>query len=312
MTGQQASTENIVKCATDIISEVRESWNYSECFAVPPSMEWPREIRDAAAVQRRAKIFKHSFFDVARQSREAIRIWAAQEAVVTGTFSQLLMVAASQLKNVHQRALLLEVAVGEHGENTQEGARQSHPWLLHLLCESLDLTPTEVVPLEPTVKFLQVLADSTADPLRALGAFGVGNELMLIPEYTAVKTCFEQCYPEAAYREFLMANIEEDTEHVRIVERLAASLMATGADPAQYIIGAEMGVGARVKYYDELVELIGIQLFPSLEQDVNERKSPSHRNERRGRPPRTTVGGGPAGLKSYGPPHRIGALGGTI
>jgi hypothetical protein len=246
----------VVKCAADIVNVVQQSWDYNECFTIPPRTEWPSEISEAAAVQRRAKIFKHPFFEVARHSRAAIRTWAAQEAVVTGTFSQLLMIVASQLRNVHQRALLLEVAVGEHGPGSDDGAERSHPWLLHLLCESLSLRPADVVPLPPTLKFLQVLADSTVDSLRALGAFGVGNELMLIPEYTAVKMCFEQCYPEAAYRDFLMANIEEDTEHVRIVERLAVSLMATGADPAEYVIGAELGVNARVTYYDELVEYL--------------------------------------------------------
>ena len=251
-------SQRVVGCADDIIRGVENGWDYAECFTIPPKAETrPPEIKEASDVQRRAKIFKHEFFTIARRSRQAIRVWAAQEAVVTGTFSQLLMLVASQLRNVHQRSLLLEVGVGEHGQSSGDnGALRSHPWLLHLLCESLDLKPSDVQPLPPTVKFLQALADSTSDVLRALGAFGVGNELMLIPEYTAVKKCFEQCYPEAAYLDFLSANIEEDTEHVRIVERLAASLMATGSDPREYVIGAELGVGARVTYYDEIIDYV--------------------------------------------------------
>jgi hypothetical protein len=242
-----------------IIQPIEDHWDYARYFEPVTATLKHEAIGQANAYQQAAAIERHEFFAAGRASRSALRIWASQEAVVTGPFSQLLLLVAARIGNVHLRAGLVEVIRGEHNNIRGGTARHSHPWLLHQLCLSLGLNPLDVVPIPATLQFLRQLYGSTTSLLRALGAFGVGNERMLIPEYSAIRDCFEVCYPEAAYQGFLDANITEDTEHSAIMENVANALIALGANSEDYVQGAIQGVDARIAYYDELLGFVSHQ-----------------------------------------------------
>jgi len=236
-----------------IVNDIANVWHYDDWFLPHDKFSDSGVFDQANQIQEQAGIERHRFFDMARVERDALKLWASQEAVVTGPFSQFLLLVASQLENVHLRAQFLEVATGEHNRLKKSQAPNSHPWLLHRLCSSMGINGADVSPAHATIEFLTALASATSNTMRALGALGVGNERMLIPEYTAVKVCFEHCYPEADYRGFLMANIAEDAEHTRIIENVARMLARQGHDENEYLIGAQLGVEARVLYYDNLL-----------------------------------------------------------
>jgi hypothetical protein len=239
-----------------VVRHIEDSWDYKGYFDSHAPHDPHAAILQANTYQEAAAIENHPFFEVASQDREALRLWTSQEAIVTGPFSQLLLLAAARIDNVHLRAGLIEVIRGEHNNLKDGVAQSSHPWLLHKLCLSVGLTGVDVKPLPATLRFLQALSDAMNTMLGSLGALGVGNERMLIPEYSAVRSCFENIYPDADYKGFLSANITEDTEHSAIIEKVANTLIATGADPQQYVVGAMKGVDARVAYYDDLVSII--------------------------------------------------------
>jgi hypothetical protein len=239
-----------------VVKHVQEDWSYPSYFEPFSASDLPDAVIRANEYQEAASIQDHRFFQIALVSRDALRLWASQEAVITGPFSQLLLLVAARIDNVHLRAGLVEVIRGEHNNPGNQVARHSHPWLLHKLCTSLGLGASDVRPLPATLRFLQVLSDTTDTLLSALGALGVGNERILIPEYSAVRSCFNACYPEADYKGFLEANISEDTEHSAIIQRIASALITSGANPQNYVDGAKQAVDARVAYYDELVSII--------------------------------------------------------
>jgi hypothetical protein len=116
--------------------------------------------------------------------------------------------------------------------------------------------PTESVkPFPETERFLAHLyAECCSETIRGVGAIGIGNEALLVPEYTAVRAAFETSWPEADHRPFLNANIEEDTEHALLMAEIAAVLIADGADPQAYLSAAKEAVASRISYYDRLLE----------------------------------------------------------
>lgn len=213
-------------------------------------------VDEAEAIERHAKIEGHPFFAVAKQQRGALLLWASQEAIVTNPFSQILFQVLANIKNVHVRSILLPVAVGEHSALSKGIAERSHPWLIWRLCRSLGLTEAQIKPTPAVIEFIRVLASVTDEPMRALGALGIGNEQMLLAEYRAVESCFDVMFPEADYKAFLHANIGEDEVHTKLIGTAATALAMLGFDPQHFIAGAELGVDARVKYYDSLLDEI--------------------------------------------------------
>jgi pyrroloquinoline quinone (PQQ) biosynthesis protein C len=234
-------------------------WIFGEYFDPSTKTTLHPVIELANRYQTEAHVECHPFFQLARRNRNALRIWAAQEAVVTNTFSQLLLFVSSQIRNVHLRAEFMEVISGEHHSLKGSTAVNSHPWLLRRLCLSIGLKVEEIMPLPCTTKFLKVLSDSTDNLLTALGALAVGNERMLVPEYTAVKACFAAAWPESAYYGFLDANICEDVAHAQIAESVASSLIRSDEDAECFYRGAAAGVDARIAYYDELQEYVELE-----------------------------------------------------
>lgn len=239
--------------AQQLVVDTLDPWDYTRHFLPAAVALVPPVFAEANALLDEAQIERHPFFAFAREQRRALRIWVGQEAVVTGPFSQLLLLVAAQMENVHVRAAFMAVIDGEHGPLRDGVAFRAHPWLLHGLCESMMLSIEERTPLPPTREFLRVLAGATGNATYALGLFGVGNERMLIPEYGAIQACFDNCYADADYARFLRANIMEDAEHSRIIEAVALSLVEAGANPDAYLLGARAGVQARVAYYDALM-----------------------------------------------------------
>lgn len=192
------------------------------------------------------------FFQLARTSKLALELWVTQELVMTNAFSQLVLRAASEIKNVHLRAVLCEVATGEHGRVRRGIARRSHPWLLNELRESIDLDMRRVMPIGATATFLRALEETTSNPLEAIAAIGVGNERLIVPEYESVKECFALVWPEALHEPFLNANIDEDVVHARLCYEAASRLIAAGADPDDFDRAARSSIDNRLLYFAEL------------------------------------------------------------
>lgn len=216
-----------------------------------------RSFVDAAnKIEREAKIEDHPFFANAKNSREAMILWTGQEAIVTNPFSQILFQLIGNVKNVHVRSILMPVLGGEHSRVRAGTANESHPWLLWKLCRSLKIEAIDIRPTQAIIDFITVLSASTENPMYGLGVLGIGNELMLLAEYTAVEACFDSACPEADYKSFLRANIAEDEVHSRLIGDAAASLANLGFDSNDFLRGAKDGVQARVSYYDSLLNEI--------------------------------------------------------
>ena len=246
--------DEVALAGESIVSSLVANWDYARHFD-PPSFHNRRPfVDDANQVVDRARVDKHEFFKIALEDPEALKLWVSQECIVTGPFSQFLLLLGSQIENVHLRGAFMEVASGEHNGLKDGIAAHSHPWLLHRLSVSVGLVSDQIQPLPFTISFLRTLASQLGNVMTGLGAIGVGNERLLISEYSAVKECFQASLPSADYRAFLMANIAEDTGHASIMEELALQIALDESDERNYVCGAEVGVEARLKYYDELVE----------------------------------------------------------
>ncbi len=213
-------------------------------------------VEVASKIERDAKIENHPFFATAKNSRDAMILWTSQEAIVTNPFSQILFQLMSNVKNVHVRSILIPVVGGEHSKVKAGTATKSHPWLIWKLCRSLNIEAKDIKPTHAIIDFIKVLSDAAENPMYGLGVLGIGNELMLLAEYRAVESCFDVACPEADYRDFLHANIEEDEAHSRLIGDAAASLAALGFDSNDFLRGAKDGVQARVSYYDSLLNEI--------------------------------------------------------
>lgn len=207
----------------------------------------------ANKIERDAKIENHAFFKQAKNSRDAMILWTSQEAIVTNPFSQILFQLISNVKNVHVRSILMPVVHGEHSTVKKGTATKSHPWLIWKLCSSLGITANDIKPTKAIVNFIKVLADSAENPMYGLGVLGIGNELMLLAEYSAVESCFDSACPDADYKDFLHANIGEDEVHSRLIGDAAAALASLGFNKQDFLDGAKVGVDARLAYYDSLL-----------------------------------------------------------
>ena len=135
--------------------------------------------------------------------------------------------------------------------------------LLHRLLLSVGLSVDRSHPIKPTIDFLRRLEEASTSVVAAVGALGVGNERLLLVEYEAVKSVFASALPDALFRSFLTANIAEDDEHSLIAEQVAARLVSLGASVEEYRRGAEAGVTARLRYYDELSAFYETDGLPS-------------------------------------------------
>ncbi|MET9959142.1 iron-containing redox enzyme family protein [Streptomyces sp. NPDC006326] len=246
--------------STELADRLVESnfvqWQYGARFLPAESVPLHPVVEEAAGLVPGTGVERHPFFDLAADSRPALEFWVSQELFVTGVFAQLLGLTSSALVNVHQRARFNLVLQGEHGGVKDGVARASHPWLLHKLAHSMGIEPDSVTPAEPTYAFLRDLASAMSSPVAALGALGVGNEQMLVPEYGAVKRAFESAAPEVDHGDFLNANIYEDTEHSALIAHIASELIAQDPSLAQdYLTAARSSVSARMRYYDRLADL---------------------------------------------------------
>lgn len=231
-------------------------FDYAEWFE-PPPLEKPHPvIAEAEQYVIASRIEAHEFFKVAAASRHSLCVWVTQELIVTGPLALCMLHVASMLPNVHLRSRMTHVAWGEHSTLRDGIARRAHPWLLHQLRESMGIPRRDVQPLPMTDDFLRDLRSKCEDPLQGVAAIGVGNERLILPEYTAVKAAFAAGFPSCVYEPFLDANISEDVQHARLMQDLAAGLIAQGRDPLSYLEAARLSVDARITYYDRLLEWI--------------------------------------------------------
>ncbi len=245
----------IRQAATELVGHVSTGWRASDYFdPLAPHLAPQPAILSARSVADDSGIGEHPFFAVAAAEPDLLLLWTGQEAVVTGAFSQMLLLLASNIQNVHLRTLFLPVLMGEHQRLINGVARNSHPWLLYKLCGSVGLDIERVRPVPATIDFLNQVAETFDSTASALGALGVGSERLLLTEYTAIQECFRACLPGADYLPFLRANIEDDEMHSRIVEEVAAVLAVNGEADA-YLRGSRVGVQARLRYYDDILAL---------------------------------------------------------
>lgn len=236
-------------------------WTFADYFEPPNFVDQPEldlTIKTARAYLASAAIDRHPFFQKALGNIDALALWAAQESVITNHFSQTLFAMMALIKNVHLRSVLLPVVAGEHSALKKGRAVGSHPHLLAKLVVDIGISPDAVRPSPPTIRFGEVLTDSLQSLPRALGCLGIGNEAMLIPEYTAVEKLFSELYPRELYRPFLRANIEEDHTHSTLMDLAAVAIFRSQAERDDFLTGARAGVDARVRYYDELITVAGI------------------------------------------------------
>jgi hypothetical protein len=238
-----------------------EKWVFADYFDpahVPLSVEDNRMVRAAHAYLASARIGDHPFFLSARGNPAALAVWSSQECVITNHFSQTLFALIAMVGNVHVRSILLPVVAGEHSPIKNGLAVGSHPHLLAKLLEDIGIKSGNVKPLPFTVHFAEALTNSLQSTIFGLGFLGIGNEAMLIPEYTAVEGLFSLLYSRDLYRPFLRANIEEDRTHASIMESVAIALCRGSYDEYLFLRGAEAGVDARIRYYDDLLAYLEI------------------------------------------------------
>lgn len=241
----------------EILSEdAGKQWSYSDWFEPSSASDAHQVIALGEEYVEQVAIENHEFFVLASHSVEALKIWVGQELVVTGPTAKLMLRLASMIDNVHLRSRMAAVAWGEHSIPKNGIARRAHPWLLHRLGISLGVDSEAVSPLPETIAFLECIAMDCYAPLPGVAAIGLGNERLIIPEYTAVKRSFAQAAPETTYEEFLNANINEDVRHSALLREVAAVLIDSGADPNEYLSAGKRAVDARIGYYDRLVERI--------------------------------------------------------
>ncbi len=229
-------------------------WEYSDYFLPNDQWDgrWHPVITKIETYLKDNALDQHPFFELAASNRGVLRLWVTQELVMTNSFSQIVLRAASNVRNVHVRSILCEVASGEHGRFRRGGAFKSHPWLLHKLGKSLDVAESDVGPLGPTRRLIERLASTADRPLEALAFIGVGNERLIIPEYTAIKRCFEALLPGGDYEPFLDANLTEDEVHSKLCFDAASILIAAGGSAERYLEMAIESIECRFRYFDEL------------------------------------------------------------
>lgn len=237
----------------------RVGWSYAAWFEphAPAPETWHPAVADAEEYILHTAIEQHPFFSHAAHDPAALAAWVTQELVVTGPFAQYMLIVGAGIENVHTRARLMKVVGGEHLGYRNGVATRAHPWLLNSLRESMGIPPSAVIPFEETEQFLaELYSDCCSDTLSGVAAIGVGNERLLIPEYTAVRAAFATGYPTADYATFLDANINEDREHAALMNEVAAILIADGADPDVYLDRARHAVDCRIQFYDKLLDRV--------------------------------------------------------
>ncbi len=228
-------------------------WDYELHFMPPGGTERHPVVNEIEAFIDQKDLASHPFFTLAAMDSRALELWLSQELVMTNAFSQVVLAAASRVQNVHVRAILTEIAYGEHGHVKGGLARRAHPWLLHKLADSIGLDPDSVSPHEATAHLIAKLANSVAEgTLPALAWIGVGNERLIIPEYSAIEKCFAGLMSDACYEPFLQANLKEDVLHSRLCYEAASSLINSDEDARLFYNEAISSVLGRWEYFDSL------------------------------------------------------------
>jgi hypothetical protein len=232
----------------------REPWNHNKFLTRPNFALEVKEIETASSYLSASNVGCHRFFDAAKVSLLALRLWSEQELVISSMFSQAVAAWISSIHNCHIRAAVIPVLAGEHGKFRRFEAVGAHPILAEGLCISLFSNLDAIPVLDPTRDFLIELAGNSKDPMMGAGFLGIGNEKMLLPEYRAVRHCFANIAPQSSFHDFLDANIDEDEGHHRLIELSVRGLVSIGYDAEQFLQGAIRGVDARIAYLDKLFE----------------------------------------------------------
>ena len=77
--------------AAALIHDIIKKWHYEQWFSPIPSLSTSDAFDRANSFQEQVGIENHKFFTIAATERGALRLWASQEAIVTGPFSQMLL-----------------------------------------------------------------------------------------------------------------------------------------------------------------------------------------------------------------------------
>lgn len=231
-------------------------WKYRQFFERLPDVPENPVVREIEEYIDERRLDEHPFFQLAIDSKAVLALWASQELVMTNAFSQIVLRAASLIPNVHARAVLAEIAFGEHGAARRGFAKHAHPQLLDQLRASINLDPMAIKPAIPTRDFISRLVSHLANPLSALAYIGVGNERLIIPEYSAIKKCFAQQWPECNYEPFLKANLVEDITHSKLCYELASMLIKSEEESREFKAAAIASIESRFQYFDGLQSIV--------------------------------------------------------
>jgi hypothetical protein len=109
--------------------------------------------------------------------------------------------------------------------------------------------------LPQTERYLDTLINICASgPLSALGAIGVGNELLLVEEYGAANRAYAMAFDGHAGSVFFAANIDADDTHSRLCAEIASGFCDLyGVSASEYDYAAERAIMARQHFYNQLV-----------------------------------------------------------
>jgi hypothetical protein len=227
-------------------------WKYSLFFNRLLDVRENPVVREIERYINERRLDEHPFFRLAFNSKAVLSLWVSQELVMTNAFSQMVLRAASYIPNVHARAVMAEIAFGEHGTARRGFAEHAHPQLLDQLRASINLDPALIEPAMPTRDFISRLRSHLTDTLTALAYIGVGNERLIIPEYAAIKKCFAHQWPECDYEPFLKANLVEDITHSKLCYELASMLIQSEEDSRAFKAAAIASIESRFQYFDDL------------------------------------------------------------
>src|SRR6266446_6156569 len=205
-------------------AELEEARDIARAFE-QPDFTLRDDVLSAARFVRDADIGNHDFFRHANENKIAMRCWVAQELTITNAFSQRLCETAGLFANVYIRQHLLELVMDEHEFQDDAGiVHPAHPVLLQRVAGIVDLQMNAVRRLEPTKRYLRILENLCSHgPLQALGAIGVGNELLLVSEYTAARESYISSFSRKDGADFFDANISADTHHYEVCAAAASA-----------------------------------------------------------------------------------------
>lgn len=165
--------------------------------------------------------FRDPLFDAlraGRMSRESIKLWAAQAALVVREFTRFISAIHANCPHRDAQVLLAENLWEEHGKGI---AGRDHYSLIRNLAKSLGATGEEIdlaEPLAETADYINHCFKVTREGsfVEAMAAIGVGIEYFSPRFFAALAEMFRSQFGLAHEDvEYLLVHVGEDEDHAR-------------------------------------------------------------------------------------------------